>query len=167
MKNSGTAIVLFVSVLTAFGCDQPAPRPDTQADVSAINAVREREIALVGSGDVDKLLTVYTSDIVMMPPNEPAVVGQEAVRRWADAMFGQITMSGSYSSADVSVSGDWAFDRYTGVLRVTPKAGGATIEERIKGIHIMKRQPDGTWLIAQDIWNTDAPPPGPAPPATP
>jgi hypothetical protein len=40
------------------------------------------------------------------------------------------------------------------------------VTERIKGIHVMKRQPDGTWKIAQDVWNSDAPPtPPPVPPA--
>ena len=24
-------------------------------------------------------------------------------------------------------------------------------------IHLLKRQPDGTWKIAQDVWNSDAP----------
>ena len=140
--------------------------PDTTADIQAINQVREREIALAGTGNMDSLLTVFTSDVAFMPPNEPAVHGQEALRKWGEAMFGQITLNGRYTSSEVSVSGDWAVDRYTGVLTATPKAGGSPTEEQIKGVHVMKRQPDGTWRIAQDVWNSDAPPsPSPPPPA--
>ena len=168
MKNSGMWMVpVLMTVVTALGCSQPAPRTDTQADVLAINEVREREMELVGTGDIGRLLAVYASDVVMMPPNEPAVLGQDGMRKWGEAMFAQVTMSGRYTSSQVSVSGDWAVDRYAGVLTTTPKAGGSSTEEKIKGVHIMKRQPDGTWLIAQDIWNSDAPPPpSPPPPAT-
>ena len=60
---------------------------------------------------------------------------------------GQITMTGRYTSSEVSVSGDWAVDRYTATLTATPKAGGSATEEKIKGVHIMKRQPDGTWKV--------------------
>ena len=157
-------VPVLMTVLTAFGCAGPAPQTNSQADVAAINELREREIALVATGDVNRLLTVYSSDVVVMPPNEPAVHGQDAVRKWGEAMFGQVTMSGRYTASDVSVLGDSAVDRYVGVLTITPKAGGSPTEEKIKGVHIMKRQPDGTWRIAQDVWNTDAPPP-PSPPA--
>jgi uncharacterized protein (TIGR02246 family) len=167
MTNDFREWMVFVTVMTAFGCARPAPQTETRADVAAINEVREREIALVATGDVDGLLSVYTIDVVMMPPNEPALHGQDATKKWAEAMFGQVTMKGRYTTSDVSVAGDWAIDRYTGVLTITPKGGGSPSEEKVKGIHIMKRQPDGTWRIAQDVWNSDAPPPpNPPPPAT-
>jgi ketosteroid isomerase-like protein len=167
MMNSGRWMLPFLlTMVTSAGCARSAPQTDTQADVSAINEVRERDISLVGAGDTNKLLTVYTSDVVVMPPNEPALAGHDGVRKWGEAMFGQVTITGRYTSSQVTVSGDWAADRYVGVLTVTPKAGGSPAEEKIKGVHIMKRQPNGTWLIAADIWNSDAPPPpSPAPPA--
>jgi ketosteroid isomerase-like protein len=160
--------ILIVGSLAALGyaCSSPGPATDTSADVAAVNEVREREMGFVNSGDVDQLVAGYAEDIVMMPPNEPAVIGREAVRSWAEAMFGQVTINGRYTSSEVIVSGDWAIDRYVGVLTTMPKAGGDTGEERIKGVHIMRRQPDGTWLIAQDVWNADAPASS-SPPATP
>ena len=105
MRNSGTWMVpVLMTVVTTLACARPAPQTDTRADVSAINEVREREIALVGTGDVNRLLAVYASDVVMMPPNEPAVLGQDGVRKWAEAMFAQVTMTGRYTSSEVSVS---------------------------------------------------------------
>jgi len=72
-------------------------------------------------------------------------------------MFAQASLSGRYTSSDVTISGDLAVVRYTAELTMTPKAGGSPATERIKGIHVMKRQSDGTWKIAQDVWNSDAP----------
>jgi uncharacterized protein (TIGR02246 family) len=147
------------------GCSPPAAQDNTEADVAAINAVRDREITLVVAGNIDSLVALYTPDVAMMPPNEPAVNGQDALRTWTEAMVSQATVSGRYTSSEVTVSGDWAVDRYAGVLTATPKAGGAPMEEQIKGVHIMKRGTDGVWRIAQDVWNTDAPPPPPPAPA--
>ena len=166
MKNSGQLTVPVLVAMAAFACARPAPQADTQADVAAINAVREREVALASSGNTDSLLTVYANDVHWMPPNEPAAHGEEALKKSWETMFGQVTLNVRYTNSEVNVSGDWAVDRYTAVITATPKAGGNPIEEQIKGVHIMKRQPDGTWRIAQDVWNSDAPlSPSPPPPA--
>ena len=164
MKTSRQWLVLVLVTVAASACARPAPQGDTQADVAAINEVREREVALASSGNMDSLLTVYASDVHWMPPNEPAAHGEEALKKSWQAMLGQVTLNVRYTGSEVSVSGDWAVDRYTAVITATPKAGGNPIEETIKGVHIMKRQPDGTWRIAQDVWNSDAAPPPSSPP---
>ena len=41
---------------------------------------------------------------------------------------------------------------------VTPRAGGEAVTETFKGIHVYRRQADGSWKIAQDAWNMDAAP---------
>lgn len=167
MKNSRQWMVPVLVTVAALACTKPASKPDSQADVAAINGVRERELAFVNTGNLDSLMTVYSSDIVSMPPQEPAVTGQDGIRKWGEAMFAQVALNVRYTSSEVSVSGDWAVDRYTATLTATPKAGGSAVAETIKGVHIMKRQPDGTWRIAQDVWNSDAPLPSSPPlPAT-
>ena len=130
---------------------------DPVADKAAVDVVRNREMAAVNSGIADSLAAVYADDIVMMAPNEPVANGSTAVRTWIDNMLGQVTMMGRYTSSSVEVSGDWAIDHYAGELTMTPKAGGAPTTETIKGLHIYRRQPDGSWKIVQDVWNADAP----------
>ena len=111
---------------------------------------------------MDANIALLTDDAVVLPPNGPMLSGNAAIRKWATDMANQYTVSGKYTDRKVIVSGDWASERFVGELSLTPKAGGAAITERIKGIHILRRQPDGSWKIAQDMWNTDtAPPPSP------
>jgi ketosteroid isomerase-like protein len=148
--------------LSAVACTASAPKVDTAADEGAINAVREREISSFSAGQLDSTMAVFTTDAVVMPPNEPAVSGSDALRTWGQNMMNQFSISGRYTDAQVRVSGDLAVERYIGELTLTPKAGGAAMTERIKGIHVYQRQPDGTWRIAWDAWNSDAPPPAPA-----
>jgi ketosteroid isomerase-like protein len=93
-----------------------------------------------------------------MPPDEPAFVGKDALRSWAENIYKQFTVQGKYMSPDIVVAGDWAFEHWAYTLTMTPLAGSDPIQEVGKGIHIYRRQSDGSWKIAQDIWNTDSPP---------
>ena len=154
--------------LISLGCQQQgadagsAPGRDTAADRQAIDQVREREIASFVAGAPDSGAAVVTSDVRMMPPNEPMIAGRDSVRAWVKRATDQYTINGRYTDADVTVIGDWAIERYDGELTFTPKAGGQRIQERLKGIHIYRRQPDGGWLIAQDVWNSNGTPTAPA-----
>jgi hypothetical protein len=53
-------------------------------------------------------------------------------RERGQAVVNQATVNGRYTDAKITVNGDWAIERYTGVLRVTPKTGGAATEDVIK-----------------------------------
>ena len=163
MHHPARWIVVAIAGAALQACASKAEPPaqagqaNTENDVAAINAAQDRELAMAATGNADSMATVVTSDAELMPPNEPAVHGLDAVKKWAETMFSQASVSGRYTSSDVTVSGDLAVARFTGELTITPKAGGAPVTERIKGIHVMRRQPDGSWKIAQDVWNSDAP----------
>jgi uncharacterized protein (TIGR02246 family) len=138
-------------------CSQGSREANSVDDVAAIKQVREREIAALSQGRAEDLLAAFTDDAVLMPPNQAQVAGSQALRSWAQGMADQFTVAGRYTGADIVFAGDWAIERYTGAMTLTPKKGGAPIEERLKGIHVYRRQPDGSWRIAHDIWNSDAP----------
>ena len=40
---------------------------------------------------------------------------------------------------------------------LTPKAGGEPTEDSGKWLGILKRQPNGSWKVHRDIWNSDKP----------
>ena len=160
------AVPLFIALLAA-GCGGGTQNAATtsDADVKAINAAQDRELALV-TVSMDSIGAVYTDDIDFMPPGEPAIKGLDAVKTWAQAMLADATMSGTYTSSNVIVSGDVAIARYTATLSTTPKAGGPAMEEALKGVHVFKRQPGGGWKIAMDVWNPDKPETAPPAAAT-
>lgn len=167
MTRCHSLMLAKVLMVTSLSCQQPpsdagsAPR-DTTADREAISQVREREIAGFSAGATDSVAALLTTDVVVMPPNEPAVTGRDSARAWLKRVADQFTVNGRYTNADIAVAGDWAIERFEGELTLTPKAGGRPVAERVKGIHIYRRQSDGTWRIAQDVWNSNAAPPAPA-----
>jgi uncharacterized protein (TIGR02246 family) len=124
-----------------------------EEDVAAINKVREMENEGVNSGDPEKGVQAYADDVVMIPPGEPEVKGKDAVRGWVTALWEQYDVNLEYTSAEVSVSGDWASERYYGTVTLTPKAGGDSVEEQVRGIHVYRRGEDGSWRIVHDVWN--------------
>lgn len=145
--------------LSLLACTTSQPTVTSEEDIAAINQARALEAEGASSGDANAALAAYAEDVVFMPPNEPAMTGHDAVRAWFQAASEQMDISVTYTASDVAIAGDWAIERYAGTATFTPKGGGDSVREQIKGIHIYRRQADGTWKIAQDVWNSDAPPP--------
>jgi ketosteroid isomerase-like protein len=98
---------------------------------------------------------------VQMPPNYPANVGADAIRGWSGGMLAAFRAEFSLSPEEVQPAGtDWAFERGTYAITLTPRAGGDAIRDAGKYITLYQRQADGAWLMARDIWNSNNPLPG-------
>jgi ketosteroid isomerase-like protein len=99
-------------------------------------------------------------DILLMPPNEPAVVGVPAARAWFATFLRQFKVSAAYTSSTLVFGGDMAVEHYTGSLTMTPVAGGRPTADVFKGLHVYRRDASGAWKMVQDIWNSDPAPAG-------
>jgi uncharacterized protein (TIGR02246 family) len=128
-----------------------------EEDVEAINKVREMEAASINDANPDHVSDIYAKDVDYTPPGEAALKGTDAVRQWLVAMLEQVDGELEYTESDVRVVGDWAFEQYAAVVTMTPKAGGESMTENLRGMHIYHRGEDGSWKITHDIWNSDTP----------
>jgi ketosteroid isomerase-like protein len=129
-----------------------APAVSTEADMQAIAAVRDLEVAAFTTGGDFSYLA---SDAVLMPPNAPRIVGVEAIGAWAAEWANQFTFNSlDYTESEIVIAGDWAIERYAAEVTMTP-AGADPVDMTNKGIHIYKRQADGSWKMVQDVWNSD------------
>ncbi len=156
MDRRPKALWIAPTLLVALACSPAGEQVSmSSGDVEAINQLREREAAALNAGALEDLPTVYADDVVMMPPNEPAVMGQEASQAWLAGFLETFAANVEYTGSDVTFAGDLAIERYAGTVMLTPRAGGESVTETIKGIHIYERQADGSWRIVQDIWNSD------------
>jgi uncharacterized protein (TIGR02246 family) len=131
-----------------------------ESDLDALNRLQKQVDSAIIAGDTERYLTLITDDAVLMPPNGPAVSGKNAIGSWNRAMSSQFRIQ-DYASRDdeMVVTGDWAFRRATMNWTLTPTAGGAPVRDTGKFIIIYRRQQDGSWKVAGDIWssNTAAP----------
>jgi len=129
-----------------------------QADVEALNHVREVHIAALNDGDVNAWVAAFTDDGVQMPPNAPANRGRESIRAWSQAFLAPFRVQFTLAVDEVQVASDWAFERGTYTITLTPKAGGEPMQDIGKYLTLYQRQPGGAWGMARDIWNSNHPP---------
>ncbi len=156
-------LIFFMLIGTACTSVVEVPEPSavgattTEADVEAVKRVREQAVAAINAGDLGALMSLWSDDIVWMWPNEPPVVGKEALRSWWQTHRSPWKVEMTVSHEEVIVAGDWAFQRGTHTGRRIPKAGGEPMEIDMKCIDILRRQPDGSWKHTHVICNPNKP----------
>ena len=159
MRIQTSAAILLFAALTLLSC-QPAVE-QTEADAKAIQALVQAWGAAVETGDVAEVMNLYTDDIVRMPADAPTIRGKQAIEeafRGGFELFSIEVIWPVEGTEEIIVADDWAFHLSEYLEKFTPKAGGETFEERGKIIEILKRQPDGSWRFAREIWNRNSPP---------
>lgn len=135
----------------------PAEHPNQAEVEAAIAELREAYIKAQNAGDTEGLVDLFADDAILMPAHDPAAAGKEAIRSWIQSQHDQLSFALAVSQAELEVAGHWAFTRGTYTLKVTPKAGGSTIEDKGKYLNIVAHQADGSWKLARHIWNSDQP----------
>lgn len=152
-----TRILLAATAAVLLACTARVEvETDDSADIAAINAVREMEVTSALSGDMS--MSYVADDVVIMPPNEPQVVGIEAARAWSEAFMNTMTIeSMEYDPTEITVSGDWAIEHYTGRMTVKMSDAEEPMTESVKGLHVYRKGADGTWKMAMDVWNSSTP----------
>jgi len=141
--------------LLVFGCTaSPPPGPDVKAIEAAAHG---GYVAAINSNDLETLMADLTDDVVYQSPGAPEMVGKAAIRPWAEAYLAAYQIKWEKTSIGFTVSGDWAFERYTYNSTDTDRKTGAVITDVGKGINIFRRGRDGKWRVAIDGWSSDKP----------
>ena len=144
----------------AAGASDAAVAGLSDQDKTSIRAVDEAWGKAAQAGNGDAIAALYAPDAVLLPPNEPMVKGDGAKKYWVDFANGYSGPT-ELNTMTVEGSGDLATATGTYKMTMTPKKAGAKPlpTEEGKYIEVLKRQDDGSWRIAYDIWNSNAPPP--------
>ena len=144
-------LLMSAGVLTACG---PRHSALSEADLTAIAQLRTEFVEGTLARDFDRVLAAHAEDAVWMLPNAPQLVGKAAIRASLEA--GPPPTSFVMTPGRTE-GGDVAYERGTYVYSAV--VGADTVSESGKYLVILRRQTDNSWLIAVDIWNSDAPAP--------
>jgi uncharacterized protein (TIGR02246 family) len=109
----------------------------------------------MAAGDVAAKMRLYTAEAVLMPPEGPVVSGQEAIRRWHEVFFKKGTSPGTTKVDEIQIFGEWGFARgtFSGTVPSGPAGPPSSVSE--KWLVVVRRQADGSWKIARDIWTQE------------
>ena len=114
--------------------------------------------ALASEGrDFEAILSYWTDDAVVLPPGLPAVIGKTALREYVQGSMLIPGFNVTWSSNDVAFSPDGNLAYMVSENSVTMNdADGEPATMAGRAVTIWRKEPDGEWRCAVDIWN--APP---------
>lgn len=126
---------------------------DDRAAISA--GVRTLAEALT-AGDVRRVMSLFTREPVTLPPHEPLRHGHDDVRAWHETVLGHYSAEARITPLEIKVSGDIGYVRGAYAMEMTAPdgTGGADMG---KILMIWERNPDDSWSLARNMWNSDTP----------
>lgn len=144
--------------ITIMGLAVPLLTPDTgmagaAEDEAAIRAIWESYSAARVAGDADTWLSLWDQDGIQMPPGIPAR-GKDVLEQGVPKAFAAMpATSMRINPEEIQLMGDWAYSR--GTYAADQVVQGNPVKVDGKFLTIFKRQPDGSWKIYRDIFNSN------------
>jgi uncharacterized protein (TIGR02246 family) len=137
----------------------PRDTPDSEDDRRVLHEIRERLEAAENAGDTESFVAVMSDDMVLMVPDQPVQEGKAScaafVRNVLSGLLSRFSRHITYTSDEVAVIGDVAFDRGTFAFTVTPREGGLTTRVTGKYLWLLRRDGDAPWRMSRVMMSVD------------
>jgi ketosteroid isomerase-like protein len=152
-----TVLVLFASLALFSGVYADSEN----STVSADNELLQADLAwskTVGVENKDAFFGSMLSDVALLAPHQPIAEGIKAVSTAFKGMFGLpgFGLTWQPTSAELSGSGNIGYTIGTYELKFDGPDGKQVVDNG-KYMTVWKKQADGTWKVAVDMFNTNMP----------
>jgi ketosteroid isomerase-like protein len=148
---------LLIAVAAAIGCSAPADRgaTTTEGDMIAVARLLATLDRIQAEADLQEFLPLLRDDAVFMPPDEPAVVGRQAIGEWYRNLYdaGQIDIT--HEPLEIDAFADVIICRGNARGTLTPKNGGEPIPFDNKFLMVLEKRPDGSLQIWRAMFNSN------------
>lgn len=121
----------------------------------AVRAVTAALVRAVNASDVDAVMAVWDDHGVLMPPGHQSVHGRAAISDYFHRLFAGRRFEFVFTSSHVAIEGNLAVERVDYDASAWTLEGDVALHDRGKGVHLYRQQPDGSWQLVMDIWNSD------------
>ena len=122
---------------------------DTEGDAAAIRRLMADWIAASTAGDVDRLRTMMTEDVVFLTPGR-SPFGRDEFLAIAMAQVGVVTIDGTADVIELQVLGDFAYARVSLKLELLIQKDQITRHLSGQTLSIYARGTDGCWRLSRD-----------------
>jgi uncharacterized protein (TIGR02246 family) len=149
------SIVTAPTLLVALGSTAGQRKQPSVAD--EIVRLRTEWAKNLRAKQIDQLAALYATDAVYLKPSGARVTGRPAIREVCKKIMDSFTSDITFQSLASDHSGDLAYD--SGEYRESLVKLSDKTEADVQGNYVMifKRQSDGTWLIAEQMWTLVTP----------
>ncbi len=127
----------------------------SEDDILAIKEISDRFVRAVNARDWASVAALYTADAIFMPANMPRVEGRDSIRTWMEGFHPMNNFDLVVEKIDGA--GDMAYVYGSLMMTFTSEEGLEQMRDIGKYVEIRRKQEDGSWLLAVDIFNSDNP----------
>ena len=148
---------LILLVLALDSCSQRDFDSKTEGERLLRRDAEWADLATAGK-DVEKVVSYWTEDAVLIFPGQPVLESKAAIRTYVTASFNTPGFKIHWVSQRPVFSPDGKFAYMQGTDELTlPGPNGDTITLHLRGISVWRLDPDKQWRCVVDISN-EAPP---------
>ena len=105
--------------------------------------------------DIDRIVSYWSDDAVLIPPGEPIIRGKEALRKFVEGSKNIPGFHISWRSSDPQFSPDGKMAYMYGEnLMSMNDSTGNKISFTGRGYTIWRKETDGSWKCVVDLWNS-------------
>ena len=128
------------------------------ADEQAVRDADAQWSKAAAAKDLDKTISFYADDAVVLPPNQAAVTTKEGIRNlWKGLIESVTSINWTATRVEMAKSGEMAC--LSGTYELTMNDG---TKDHGKYCEVWEKK-GGTWKCGTDIWNSDLPASTPTP----
>lgn len=149
------AVVLAgVATLMLGGCDK---RNSTEAEAERLMQTSREWSEAAQSRDVDRMLSYWTDDALVISPGEPERRGKAAIREYLLASFAVPGFRISWEPIEANIAGSGDLGYLVERTQVTVTGpDGRPLTQQFRAVTLWRKEADGAWRNLVDISN--APP---------
>lgn len=147
-------LLIFTVLLGLYGCVKESVNQESEAE--KIMELSREWAKSAQTTDIEKVLSYWSDDAIVMAPGQPATIGKEALRKMLEmnTTIPGFEVNWEPKEAYVSQSGDLAYSIGVNYMKMQDSSGNK-ITIFHKAVEVWKKQDDGSWKCVVDIFNTD------------
>jgi ketosteroid isomerase-like protein len=130
----------------------------TSNEEAELRSADQAWMKVFSARNLDQAMAFMAPQGSVLAPNAPTATGTDAVRKVYAGLLALpgLQISWTPTTAAVSRSADLGYTQGTYQMSFTD-AGGKQVSDKGKYVTIWKKQPDKTWKVVADIFNSDLP----------
>jgi uncharacterized protein (TIGR02246 family) len=135
---------------TMIGCNPQ--KPDIQAEGEKIMELSREWSRAASSGNVEKTVSYWAEDAILMSAGQPQLKGKKAIRQMVEESYKipGFRISWEPQTVEVSANGDMAYLIEKAQVSFIDSTG-KPITQNNKAVSIWRKQGDGSWKNVVDI----------------